>query len=107
MSPPLLSLERITIRYGRAPAISGVDLTVARGEIVTVIGPNGSGKTSLVRAAVGLIEPDEGTITRAPGLRVGYVPQTWNVENTLPITVRRFLTLMGARDASAVAPVLA
>lgn len=96
MSEALIVLDRVTIRYGAEPAVSGVDLSIARGEIVTLIGPNGSGKTSIVRTALGLISPDEGTVTTAPGLTVGYVPQSWHVEDTLPITVRRFLTLRSA-----------
>ncbi|MBT6118072.1 MAG: zinc ABC transporter ATP-binding protein ZnuC [Rhodospirillaceae bacterium] len=98
MSAPLLSLDRVTIRYGAEPAVNGVDLAIAPGEIVTLIGPNGSGKTSIVRAALGLLAPDEGAVTTAPGLRIGYVPQDWHVEDTLPITVRRFLTLRGAKS---------
>ena len=106
MSEALVSLDRVTIRYGGEAAVSGVDLAIARGEIVTLIGPNGSGKTSLVRTALGLIEPDEGTVTTAPGLRIGYVPQDWHVEDTLPITVRRFLSLRGAKDRAALDRVL-
>lgn len=97
---PLIALDGVTIRYGAEPAVSGVDLTVAKGEIVTLIGPNGSGKTSIVRTALGLISPDEGTVTAAAGLTIGYVPQTWHVEDTLPIAVRRFLTLRGARSGA-------
>ena len=100
MSAPLIALDRVTVRYGAEAAVSGVDLSIARGEIVTLIGPNGSGKTSIVRAALGLISPDEGTVTTAPGLTIGYVPQTWHVEDTLPITVRRFLTLRGAKTGA-------
>lgn len=100
MSEALIALDRVTVRYGAEPAVSGVDLTIARGEIVTLIGPNGSGKTSIVRTALGLISPDEGSMTTAPGLTIGYVPQSWHVEDTLPITVRRFLTLRSAKTGA-------
>ncbi len=100
MSAPLIALDRVTVRYGAEAAVSGVDLSIARGEIVTLIGPNGSGKTSIVRTALGLISPDEGTVTTAPSLTIGYVPQAWHVEDTLPITVRRFLTLRGAKTGA-------
>ena len=94
---PLLALEGLGIRRG-APGrerwlIQNVDLSVGRGEIVTLIGPNGAGKSTLVRAAVGILRPDRGQVIRAPGLRIGYVPQRLSVDRTLPLTVRRFMTL--------------
>lgn len=101
-SPPataetLLTLEGIAVRRG-APGrerwlLQGVDLTVRRGEIVTLIGPNGAGKSTLVRAAIGVLRPDEGRVLPAPGLRIGYVPQRLSIDRTLPLTVRRFMTL--------------
>jgi zinc transport system ATP-binding protein len=60
---------------------------------VTIVGPNGSGKTSLLRAILGAVRPSEGRVRRDPGLRLGYVPQKLHVEPTLPMTVDRFLRL--------------
>ncbi|MCE2510544.1 MAG: zinc ABC transporter ATP-binding protein ZnuC [Alphaproteobacteria bacterium] len=74
-----------------------VDLAIHEGEIVTIIGPNGSGKTTLVRALLGLVAPDRGEIWKAAGLRVGYVPQAFEVDPNLPLTVRRFLRLGGGK----------
>jgi branched-chain amino acid transport system ATP-binding protein len=51
----LLSIEDVTVRYGKAEAIRGVSLEVRQGEIVTVIGPNGAGKTTLLSAVIGLL----------------------------------------------------
>ncbi|TAM98032.1 MAG: ABC transporter ATP-binding protein [Rhizobiaceae bacterium] len=51
----LLSIEDVTVSYGKAEAVRGVSLTVEAGQIVTVIGPNGAGKTSLLTAAIGLL----------------------------------------------------
>ena len=93
----LLTLEGLGIRRGTPGRerwlIQNVDLSVARGEIVTLIGPNGAGKSTLVRAAVGVMRPDRGRVIHAPGLRIGYVPQRLSVDRTLPLTVRRFMTL--------------
>jgi zinc transport system ATP-binding protein len=91
----LLRLSGVTVRFGGRATLDRVEVEVRRGEIVTVIGPNGSGKTTLIRAALGLIAPDEGEVARRDGLRVGYVPQQIDVDRTLPLTVRRFLTLSG------------
>ena len=50
-------------------------LAIEAGEIVTILGPNGSGKSTLLRALLGILPLAAGTVTRAPGLRLGYVPQ--------------------------------
>ena len=94
----LLSVEGASVRIGGQTILDGVDLEVRRGEIVTLIGPNGSGKTTLVRLALGLLEAHAGRVTRAHGIRVGYVPQRLQVDPTLPVTVARFLLLGGGRD---------
>jgi zinc transport system ATP-binding protein len=73
--------------------VRDVDLTVTRGEIVTLIGPNGSGKSTTAKAAVGALAVDEGTVRRAPGLTVGYVPQKVSIDWTLPLSVARLMTL--------------
>jgi zinc transport system ATP-binding protein len=97
-SPPLIELAGINVAFGRRLALSDVSLVVTPGEIVTVIGPNGAGKTTLLRVALGLQKPDTGRVQRKADLRVGYLPQRLAIDETLPLTVKRFLTLApGAR----------
>ncbi len=90
---PLLEARALTVTMGGRPVLNRVGLTVHAGEIVTLIGPNGAGKTTLVRAVLGLTPPTAGEVWRMPGLRVGYMPQRLNIDATLPLTVRRFLSL--------------
>jgi zinc transport system ATP-binding protein len=73
--------------------LEGVSMAVRAGEIVTILGPNGSGKSTLIRALLGVVPLHGGAVTRAPGLRIGYVPQRLAIDRSLPITVRRFLSL--------------
>lgn len=89
----LLRAEGLSVRHGTDTVLAAVDMAVAPGEIVTVIGPNGSGKSTLLRALIGLQPLAAGRVIRAPGLRIGYVPQRLQVEAGLPMTVRRFLSL--------------
>lgn len=92
---PLVSLADVGIRRNGRWLVRGVDFSVSRGEIVTLIGPNGSGKSTSAKAAIGVLKPDEGTVARLPGLKVGYVPQKLAIDWTLPLTVRRLMTLTG------------
>jgi zinc transport system ATP-binding protein len=104
---PLLRVEGLVVRFGGEAMVDHVSLEVARGEIVTLVGPNGSGKTTLLRTALGLHPADGGRVHRAPGLRVGYVPQHLGLDPALPITVRRFITLTAGAGATAVGEALA
>ena len=60
-----------------------------------MIGANGAGKSTFIKAALGLIELTEGHVERVSGLAVGYVPQRLTVGHTLPLTLRRLMTLTG------------
>lgn len=89
----LITAEDLSVAHGAACVLSGVRFAIHPGEIVTVVGPNGSGKTTLIRALIGLERAATGRVTRAPGLRIGYVPQKLHVDASLPMSVRRFLSL--------------
>ena len=91
---PLIELRDAGVRVpdGRW-LIRHVSLAVRRGEIVTLIGPNGGGKTTTIRAALGILPLAEGTVRRAVSLRIGYVPQKLVLDLALPMTVARFMRL--------------
>ncbi|WP_424985233.1 metal ABC transporter ATP-binding protein [Microbulbifer sp. S227A] len=89
----LIAVRNLGVAYGAQTVLRNVDLVLERGEIVTIVGPNGSGKTSLLRAIIGANAPQSGSITLAPGLKIGYVPQRLHIDPTLPITVERFMRL--------------
>ena len=93
MAEPLLTAENIGLAIRGNPILHDVNLRVATGEIVALIGPNGAGKSTLVRVLLGLLRPDSGRVWSRPGLRVGYMPQRLALDDTLPLTVRRFITL--------------
>ena len=92
----LLEARGLGVTFGGHRVLDDVGIVLRRGEIVTIVGPNGSGKTTLLRLLIGAERPDVGQIVRAPGLRIGYVPQKLAVDRTLPLTVDGFLGLVGA-----------
>ena len=89
----LVTTNKITVKYGSHTVLRDVSINVNAGEIVTIVGPNGSGKTSLVKTIIGAIEPVSGSLNLKKDLRIGYIPQRLNIDHTLPITVQRFLNL--------------
>ena len=91
----LVHVEDLSISYGAQTVLSRVSLSVEPGEIVTIVGPNGSGKTSLLRAIIGAVKPVQGHVDRGKNVKIGYVPQKLHIDETLPITVARFLRLPG------------
>ena len=96
----LIQVEDLTVRYGASTALSGVSLHVEPGEIVTIVGPNGSGKTSLLRAIIGAVKPVKGRVVQESGVKIVYVPQNLHIDETLPITVSRFLKLPSNVEAA-------
>jgi zinc transport system ATP-binding protein len=103
MTEPVVRVRGVSFSYDGQNALSGVDLDVGRGDFLAVLGPNGGGKTTLLRLILGLLRPVEGTVRvfgqepdRARG-RVGYVPQQvagGMLRRDFPITVRE-VVLMG------------
>jgi zinc transport system ATP-binding protein len=102
-SPPLsetalISARRLSYRRNSRDILVDVDVDLSADEIVTLIGPNGAGKTTLVRILLGLESPDRGEVVRKDGLVLGYVPQRFDLDRAIPLTVNRFLGL--GRDTS-------
>lgn len=89
----LIEARDISVELQGFEVLSHVTMGLTEGEIVTILGPNGSGKSTLLRALLGIVPVKSGTVARAPGLRLGYVPQRLAVDASLPMTVRRFLSL--------------
>jgi ABC-type Mn2+/Zn2+ transport system ATPase subunit len=93
----LVRLDGVSFAYGSAPVLRDIDLAVVTGDFTGIVGPSGSGKTTLLRLVLGAIEPSAGTLTRRPGLRVGYVPQVETVNWSFPVTVAE-VVLMARRQ---------
>lgn len=90
----MIHLENVSVCYKNTPAIEQVNLAVERGDFLGIMGPNGGGKTTLVRAVLGLVPLSGGSITICgkdhlkSRERVGYVPQFSFVDRTFPVTAQ-------------------
>ena len=99
--PVAVELRGVSFSYGRGqPVLSGVDFAVEQGRFVAIAGPNGGGKTTLVRLALGLLEPDEGEAflfgEPAAGFSrratLGYLAQRSQLGTDAPATVREVVS---------------
>lgn len=98
MTDPLVKLDQVSVRFHQQNAVDRVSLELHRGDILTIIGPNGAGKTTLIKAILGLQPVTSGTLSLRRGLVIGYVPQTLQLQPTLPLSIRRFMSLTGADE---------
>lgn len=93
-------VDKVTYTYGGRPAVTDASFTISQGDFLGIIGPNGGGKTTLLRLMLGLLRPDTGEIRLlgAPPSKmrgkVGYIPQETNLNKSFPITVGD-IVLMG------------
>ena len=86
----LIRFEDVTLGYEGQPVISGLDFTVNEGDYLCVLGQNGSGKSTMMKALLGFIAPMKGKIIKAPKLKnaIGYLPQQQPSQSDFPASVR-------------------
>ncbi|WP_328805243.1 zinc ABC transporter ATP-binding protein ZnuC [Spirabiliibacterium pneumoniae] len=90
---PLIELQDITVMVGDKTILSHINLRLFPNTVTTIVGPNGGGKSTLLKVLLKLISPSSGRVKHATGVRIGYVPQKIHLDPTLPITVKKFLSL--------------
>jgi len=100
MDQAVIQLNDVWFTYDHQPILEDVNLAVMRGDFLAMIGPNGGGKTTLIKLILGILQPDRGAIRvlgkppRQVARQMGYVPQNTNISKAFPITVMD-VTLMG------------
>lgn len=92
MNTPLVEIKNMDLAYQKQLVLSKVSLSVYEQDFIGIIGPNGGGKTSLIKAILGLIKPVKGSIRHSLHTsEIGYLPQGSNVDDYFPITVREVI----------------
>lgn len=94
----LVELRDISLTLGNKTILKNIHLTLSANSITTLIGPNGAGKSNLLKLIIGLQQPSSGKIIKAPGLRLGYLPQKIRLNTSMPLTVIDFLRLNSNGD---------
>ncbi|RLB20785.1 MAG: ABC transporter [Deltaproteobacteria bacterium] len=97
---PAIEMKDVWFSYNKVPVVEGVSFTLKQGDFLGILGPNGGGKTTLLKLMLGLLKPDRGEIRilgkppKEARKHVGYLPQETDFHMTFPITVYE-LALMG------------
>jgi len=105
MEPYVIEIEDVQFSYERTVVLKDVNLTLEKGEFLGIIGPNGGGKTTLLKLMLGILKPDRGRIRilgqepRYASHRVGYVPQSADFNRNFPISAMN-VVLMGRLTGS-------
>ncbi len=100
----VITAEHLTFSYGSSPIFSDLSFEVHAHEMVTVVGPNGGGKTTLLQLLLGFIEPESGSIRimghspHEAGAHIGYVPQYAKYDEKFPITVMEVVLIGRIRN---------
>jgi zinc transport system ATP-binding protein len=87
MSDVLLKIKNVSAGYDQKAVIKDINLTVCEQDFIGIIGPNGGGKTTLVKTILGQIQPLSGHLETKPGIKTGYLPQINKTDRDFPITV--------------------
>lgn len=89
---PLLTLENVSMQWDGRHVLDNISLTVNRGDFIAVTGPNGGGKTTMLRIMLGLLRPTSGRVIRHDAaMRIGYLPQKNMIDAKFPVTVREVI----------------
>ncbi len=99
----IITLRGVGLRRDGRTILENVDLSVAKGDFVAITGPNGGGKTTLLRIMLGLVKPTSGTVAVGPGVTIGYLPQKNMIDSHFPVSVTEVVAsgLLADRTLSA------
>lgn len=100
-SHTIIELDRVCFSYNREEVIKGVSLKIHKGDYIGIVGPNGGGKTTLLKLMLSILKPDEGAVKLfgtdvkefKDWPKIGYVPQKTYIEMNFPVTVQEIVAM--------------
>lgn len=87
----LIELENVTVQWGDKPTLNNISFSVCNGDFIAITGPNGGGKTTLLKTILKLISPSIGTVKYFKKLNIGYLPQKNMIDSHFPITLKELV----------------
>ncbi len=90
-------LNNISLTINRQTILSDINLELKKGEVTTLIGPNGGGKTSIARILLRLLKPTKGNLIIDSKIKIGYMPQKIEIDKTIPLSAKDFLLISSAK----------
>ena len=94
----LISASNVSVFKHNKSILKNIDIQINKNDFITIIGPNGAGKTMLLKCLMGFYKPNFGEIQKKDKLKIGYMPQSINVINTMPMKVKNFITVRKKYD---------
>ena len=94
----LISASNVSVFKHHKNILKNIDIQINKNDFITIIGPNGAGKTMLLKCLMGFYKPNFGEVQKKNKLKIGYMPQSINVINTMPMTVKNFITVRKKYD---------
>lgn len=89
----LIKAENIYKNFGNRKILENISISIKAGQIITILGPNGGGKSTLAKILCNIQSKDGGKIWKKEGLKIGYMPQKFRINSNIPLTVKYFLQL--------------
>lgn len=87
----IIELENVTVQWGDKPILNNISFSVCNGDFIAITGPNGGGKTTLLKTILKLISPTSGTVNYFKKLIIGYLPQKNMIDSHFPVTLKELI----------------
>jgi ABC-type Mn2+/Zn2+ transport system ATPase subunit len=103
LNHPLIEFKNVTLGYGKKIIISNLNCSIHSGDLLGIVGPNGSGKTTILKAILGILQPRQGQVIKYNGKKngrfpLGYVPQRGQLDEIFPFTVAEVVMMARYRQ---------
>lgn len=88
----LIKLKNVSFSFNSEAVLQDITLNIRQGDYVGIVGPNGGGKSTLIKVILGLLKPDRGEVILSTS-KIGYVPQKTDIEMNFPVTVKEVIAM--------------